>query len=90
MVGQAAEHDADHSEPDECGGGSHVALEVASEAPMLADPGERSLDDPAFEEHEETVRFIAIDDLELPGSGLCDGGPLSSGPNTPNRRRYAR
>jgi hypothetical protein len=43
-VGQASEHDADHCETDERRGGSRVALEVASEAPIVADPGERLLD----------------------------------------------
>ena len=45
MVGQSSEHDADHCETDKRGGGSRIALEVAGEAPTVADPGERSLDD---------------------------------------------
>ena len=40
----------------------------------MADPGECSLDDPAFGKHAETVQFIALDDLDLPGAGLSDGG----------------
>jgi hypothetical protein len=52
-VGQSSEHDADHCETDKRRGGSRVALEVAGEAPTVADPGERSLDDPAFGKHEE-------------------------------------
>jgi hypothetical protein len=51
-----------------------VAFEVAGEAPIAANPGECSLDDPAFGEHEETMQFIALDDGELPGAGLGDGG----------------
>lgn len=50
-----------------------VTLEVAGEAPIAADPGERSLDDPAFGKHEKAVQFIALDDRELPGAGLGDG-----------------
>ena len=60
-----------------------VALEVAGEASIAADPGERSLDDPAFGEHAETMRFIALDDGELPSAGLGHGGsslgPLVAG-----------
>jgi len=51
-----------------------VALEVAGEAPIAANPGERSLDDPAFGKYEETVQFIALDDLKFPGASLGDGG----------------
>jgi hypothetical protein len=82
-VRQSSEHDADHCETDERRGGSRVALEVAGEAPIVADPGERSLDDPAFGEHDEAMQFIAPDDLKFPGAGLGDGGrglrPLVSG-----------
>jgi len=42
-----------------------VAFEIAGEAPIAANPGECSLDDPAFGEHEETMQFIALDDGEL-------------------------
>jgi len=40
----------------------------------MADPGERSFNDPAFGKHEETMQFIALDDHKLPGAGLGDGG----------------
>ena len=40
----------------------------------MADPGERSLDDPAFGKHDEAMQFIAPDDRQLPGAGLGDGG----------------
>src|SRR5260370_41595307 len=45
--GQASEHDADHSEPDPGGDRSAIAFEVAGEAPVSADPGEGTLDDPS-------------------------------------------
>ena len=49
----------------------------------MADPGERSLDDPAFGKHDEAMQFVALDDLQLPGTGLGDGGrgllPLVAG-----------
>ena len=54
-MGQPAEHDADHRETDERRSGSRVALEVAGEAPIVADPGERPFDDPAFGQHEEAM-----------------------------------
>jgi len=53
--GQASEHDADHGEPDEGRGASRVALEVAGEAPIAADPCQGSLDDPAFGQDDEAV-----------------------------------
>ena len=31
----------------------------------MADPGERSLDDPAFGKHDEAMQFIALDDRQL-------------------------
>ncbi len=40
----------------------------------MADPGERSLDDPAFGKHDEAMQFIALDDRQLPGASLGDGG----------------
>ena len=49
----------------------------------MADPGKRSLDDPAFAKYEETMQFIAPDDLKLPSACLGDGGrrlrPLVAG-----------
>jgi hypothetical protein len=40
----------------------------------VANPRERSLDDPAFGEYEEAMQFVALDDLDFPGAGLSDGG----------------
>ena len=77
--GQASEHDADHGETNEGGGGSRVALEVAREATVVADPCERALDDPAFGQNDEAMQFVAFDDLQLPATGLGDGcGRLGS------------
>ena len=72
--GQASEHDADHGETDEGRGGSRVALEVARQAAIVADPGEGALDDPAFGQDDEAMQFVALDDLQPPGAGLGDGG----------------
>ena len=77
--GQASEHDADHGEANECGGGTGVAFEVAGEATIVADPGQSSFDDPSFGQDDKAMQFVALDDLELPGSGHGDGvGGLGS------------
>jgi hypothetical protein len=39
----------------------------------VADPSKRSLDDPAFGERDEAMRFIALDNRELPSADLGDG-----------------
>ena len=72
--GQALEHDADHGETNEGGGGSCVALEVARETTVVADPSERALDNPALGQDDEAMRLVAFDDLQLPGASLGDGG----------------
>lgn len=71
--GQAPQHDADHGEADEGGDGSGVALEVAREAAVAADPGEGAFDDPAFGQDDEAMQLGAFDDLELPVAGAGDG-----------------
>ena len=71
--GQASEHDADHGETDEGGDGMSIALEVAGEASIAADPRQGAFDDPAFGQDDEAVQLVALDDLEFPGAGLCDG-----------------
>jgi hypothetical protein len=72
--GQALEHDADHGKTHEGLRGSCVALEVARQATVVADPGERALDDPALGQDDESMRLVAFDDLQLPGAALGDGG----------------
>jgi len=72
--GQASEHDADHGETNEGRGGSRIALEVARQAPIVTDPGEGSLDDPAFGQDDEAMQFVALDDLQRPGASPGDGG----------------
>ncbi len=46
-----------------------MTLEVAGEAPVAADPGEGTLDDPALGQHLEAWHVVALDDLEAPGAG---------------------
>ena len=72
--GQATEHDADHGEADEGCGGSCMALEVACQSTVSADPGQGAFDDPALGKNDEAVRVVALDDLQLPGAGLGNGG----------------
>src|SRR5712671_5241987 len=80
---QASEHNADHSEPDEGGDGARVSLEIARQAAIAADPGQRAFDDPALGQDDEFVQFVALDDLDHPvagaGCGVCDAGSLVAG-----------
>ena len=64
--GQATQHDADHGEAEEGGDGSGVALEVAGQAAVAADPGEGALDDPALGQDDEAMCIAALDDLQGP------------------------
>ena len=77
--GQASEHEADHGETDEGRDGSRIALEIAGEPAVAADPSEGSLDNPSLGQDDETMQFIALDDLKCPGAGLGNGrGGLGS------------
>lgn len=51
-----------------------MTLEVFGEAAAPADPGEGALDDPALGKNDEAMQLVALDDLDLPGPGLCDRG----------------
>jgi hypothetical protein len=70
--GQASEHDADHGEADEGCSTSRVALEVARETAIAADPRQGALDNPALGQDDEAVQLIALDDLQRPGAGVGD------------------
>ena len=70
--GQATQHDADHREAEEGGDGSRVALEVAGQPAVAADPGKGALDDPAFGQDDEAMGIAALDDLQGPSTGLGD------------------
>ena len=80
---QASEHNADHSEPDEGGDGARVSLEIARQAAIAADPGQRAFDDPALGQDVEFVQFVTLDNLEHPkagaGSSLRGAWSLISG-----------
>ena len=81
--GQASEHDADHGQSDEGSDGAGVALEIACQAAIAADPGQGSFDDPALGQYDEFVQLIALDDLEHPTAGpgcrLRGAGSLIAG-----------
>ena len=66
---QASQHDADHGQPDKGGDGARVALEIARQAAIAADPCQRAFDDPAPGQHDEFVQLVALDDLEHPTTG---------------------
>src|ERR1700730_4490448 len=80
---QASEHNADHGEPDEGDNCAGVALEIARQATIAADPGQGAFDDPALGQDDEFVQFVALDDLEHPtagpGCGLRGAGSLIAG-----------
>ena len=81
--GEAAEHDADHGQPDEGSDGAGVSLEIARQAAIAADPGQGSFDDPALGQYDKFVQFIALDDFEHPtagpGCGSRGAGSLIAG-----------
>ena len=72
--GQSSEHEADHGEADESLDAARVALEVARQPPVMADPGQGALDDPALGQHDELVKRAALDDLHRPSPGGGDSG----------------
>jgi len=71
-AGQASQHEADHGEADEGCDGARVALEVASQTSIAADPGEGALDNPALGQNDKAVGLAALDDLQGPAPGLTD------------------
>lgn len=49
-----------------------MALVVAAEAAIAADPGERAFHDPPLGQYDETSNIAARHDLELPAAGPGD------------------
>ena len=70
-AGKASQHDADHGQPDEGSDGAGVALEIAGQVAIAADPGQGAFDDPAPGQDDEFVQFIALDDLKYPTTGAA-------------------
>ena len=50
-----------------------MTLEVLGEAAAAADPGEGALDNPTFGENDESMQFVALDDLDDPAPARSDG-----------------
>lgn len=65
-------HKADHREMDEGDGGAGEVFEVFGEPAAASEPGQRSLDDPAFGQDPERILVVAPDDLETPWPELGD------------------
>lgn len=55
-------------------GFSGVALVVATETPVAADPGQGAFDDPTFRQHDEATQVRALDDIDCPSTGPCHDG----------------
>ena len=74
--GESPEHDADHSETDKGRCGSGIALEIAGQTAIAADPSQSSLDHPSLWQDNKSLGFVgSFDDLDLPVAGFCSGGP---------------
>src|ERR1700745_568321 len=71
-LGQASEHETDHSDAHEGGDGSGIAFEIACQAAIATNPGQGSFDDPAFWQDDEVMCVGALDDLEHPAAGNGD------------------
>ena len=67
--GQTAQHETDHGEANEGLDGARIALEVACQASVVADPRERALDDPTLGQNDEAMELAALDDLDRPSPG---------------------
>jgi hypothetical protein len=63
--------------------GSGVALEIAHEAAVSAEPCQRPLDNPSLGYDDKLAQLVALDDLDCPGAGVggsqSDTGSLVSG-----------
>ena len=51
-----------------------MVFEVARQSSVVADPAQRSLDDPALRQHNKAVFVAATDDPDLPTASAGDGG----------------
>jgi len=67
---QASEHEPDHGEADKGSHGSCVALIVARQPTIAANPCKCALYDPAFRQDNELVELIALDNFDDPTSGI--------------------
>jgi hypothetical protein len=63
---EPTQHESDHSEADEGGGGAGMALKVVSQSTVAADPAEGTLDNASLRQHDKAVSVTAADDQQLP------------------------
>lgn len=70
---KAAQHYPDHGETDEGCDSSGMALVVAHEATIPADPREGPFHNPSLWQNLEAVKVSTLDDLQMPRSRACDG-----------------
>jgi hypothetical protein len=68
---ETPEHEADHCEADKSDDGARVALEVASQTPIAANPCQGSFDNPALWNNSEVVQLGSLDDFDDPTAGAC-------------------
>jgi hypothetical protein len=68
---ETPEHEADHCEADKSDDGACVALEVASQTPIAADPCQGSFDNPALWNNREIMQLGSLDDFDDPTAGAC-------------------
>jgi hypothetical protein len=74
--GEPPEHKADHSEADKGGCGSGIALEIAGQTAIAADPSQSSLDQPSLWQDSKSLGFVgSFDDLDFPVAGFCSSCP---------------
>jgi len=74
--GEPPEHNADHCDADKGGCGSGIALEIAGQTAIAADPGQSSLDQPSLWQDSKSPGFVgSFDDLDFPVAGFCSSGP---------------
>ena len=69
VCSNAPEHDADHGETNEGSHGCGVAFEVAGQASIATDPGERPLHNPPFGQNLKSGNVRSLDDLQSPSTG---------------------
>ena len=79
----SAKHDADHGHPHDGFGHAAMALEIASQAAVLADPAQLAFDYPPLRQHGKSMRVAVAHELNGPAVGAGHGRrhprPLISG-----------
>ena len=68
-LGQAIEHEADHSEADEGCDRGGIAFEISHKTAIPVDPCEGAFHDPSLWQDDEPMEVGSLDDFEFPGAG---------------------